>query len=454
MKKPFSFEISATSGDLARAGVIHTPHGDIETPTFVVVGTHAEVKCLSPEDLRAVGVQMMLSNGYHLLRRAVMIDAAGGLAEFNGWRGPTMTDSGGFQIMSLGSGLGKIVSMSSGDAPETVFSSSPSAQKMSYAGQPTEPSLQDEPVGAVRNIHFSTPKVENDSEKSFVRSPDNRLAEVDDEGVTFRDPYNGRIVKFTPELSVATQHKIGADMMMAFDELTSFGDDYEYNVESLERTRTWAERSLREHVRQTNLRAKKPYQALFGVLQGGRWQDLREKAVRDLATMRIDGAKFDGFGLGGAFEKENLGEILAWMTRILPDDKPRHLLGLSKPEDIFVGVENGCDTFDCVAPTREARHGRIYTLDGDINLRRSEFASDERSLDPECDCPTCTNGQTRAELRAMLKSPEPEGKAHALTLLSGHNVRFIVRLMEQIRAAIIGGNFDELKDSWLKRYYG
>ncbi|MCL2280280.1 queuine tRNA-ribosyltransferase family protein, partial [Candidatus Saccharibacteria bacterium] len=279
------------------------------------------------------------------------------------------------------------------------------------------------------------------------------LTEVDDGGVTFRDPYTGRIVKFTPELSVATQHKIGADMMMAFDELTSFGESYEYNVESLERTRTWAERSLREHVRQTNLRAKKPYQALFGVLQGGRWQDLREKAARDLATMRIDDAEFDGFGLGGAFEKENLGEILAWMTRILPDEKPRHLLGLSKPEDIFVGVENGCDTFDCVAPTREARHGRIYTLDGDINLRRSEFTSDERSLDPECDCPTCANDQTRAELRAMLKSPEPEEKARALTLLSEHNVRFIVRLMEQIRAAIIDGSFNEFKDSWLTRYY-
>jgi queuine tRNA-ribosyltransferase len=407
VKSDFSFTITARHGELARAGVIHTPHGDIETPTFVVVGTHAAVKCLSPGDLRAAGVQVMLSNGYHLLRRAVMIDAAGGLAEFNGWRGPTMTDSGGFQVMSLGSGLGKIVSMNEKDIAIA----------------------------------------EREARKT------ERLAMVDDEGVEFRDPHHGRIVKFTPEMSVRTQHQIGADMMMAFDELTNISDTYEYNVEALERTRLWAERSLREHVRQTNLRSDRPYQALFGVLQGAHYQDLREKAARDLAAMRISGAEFDGFGLGGAFEKERLGEILSCMTRILPPEKPRHLLGLARPDDIFTGVENGCDTFDCVAPTREARHGRVYTLDGDINLRRAEFATDDRQLDPECDCSTCVSGRTRAGLRAMLKSHEPEGKAQALTLLSEHNVRFIVRLTEQIRAALIVGDFDNFKTAWLSRYY-
>ncbi|MDR1970138.1 MAG: tRNA guanosine(34) transglycosylase Tgt [Candidatus Nomurabacteria bacterium] len=407
MKKPFSFKVLTKSGGLARTGVIHTPHGDIETPTFVVVGTHAEVKCLTSDDLRDIGVQAMLSNGYHLLRRAVMIDAAGGLAKFNGWHGPTMTDSGGFQVMSLGSGLGKIVSM---DQKDIAIA-------------------------------------EREARKS------ERLALVDDDGVEFRNPWNGRIVKFTPEMSVRTQHQIGADMMMAFDELTNISDSYEYNVEALERTRKWAERSLAEHVKQTNLRVERPYQALFGVLQGAHYQDLREKAARDLANMRINGAEFDGFGLGGAFEKERLGEIIAYMTRILPENKPRHLLGLSKPDDIFVGVENGCDTFDCVAPTREARHGRVYTLDGDINLRRAEFESDEKTLDPECDCPVCTAGYTRAKLRSLLKSSEPEEKARALTMLSGHNVRFIIRLTEQIRAAISSEDFDELKKYWLKRYY-
>ena len=407
-KFDFSFEITTKSGELARAGVIKTPHGEIKTPAFITVGTHAEVKFMSPNDLRGNGTQAMLSNGYHLLRRAVMIDASGGLAEFNGWRGPTMTDSGGFQVMSLGSGLGKIVSMDKKD--EMI------AERLTRK--------------------------------------DERLAIVDDEGVEFRDPFTYKIIKFTPETSIMTQHKIGADVMMAFDELTSISDSYEYNIEALERTRLWAERSLREHARQTNLRADKPYQALYGVLQGGHWQDLREKAARDLATMSVENQEFDGFGLGGAFEKENLGETLAWMTRILPENKPRHLLGLSKPDDIFVGVENGADTFDCVAPTREARHGRIYTLDGDINLRRAEFANDDRSLDPECDCATCRDGRSRAELRLGLKSHDREERARTFNHLSIHNVRFIIRLTEEIRKSIEQGNFGEFRDFWLERYYG
>ena len=410
MKSDFSFEITARGGvdfPLARAGVIRTPHGEIQTPTFTVVGTHAEVKSLPPNNLRAIGSQAVLSNGYHLLRRAVMIDASGGLAEFSGWNGPTLTDSGGFQVMSLGSGLGKIVSMDQKD--EMI------AERL-------------------------TRKEE-------------RLALVDDEGVEFRDPFSSRIIKFTPEMSIATQHKLGADVMMAFDELTSISDTYDYNVEALERTRLWAERSLREHARQTAMRADRPYQALYGVLQGGHWQDLREKAAYDLAAMSIDDWEFDGFGLGGAFEKETLGETLAWMTRILPESKPRHLLGLSKPDDIFTGVENGADTFDCVAPTREARHGRIYTLDGDINLKRAEFSTDERLLDPECDCPTCQDGMTRAHLRAKLKSADLAEKAEALTLLSQHNVRFIIRLMEQIRLFLQNGKFAEFRDKWLDRYY-
>lgn len=411
MNPEFSFSISQ-SGDvhdlpLMRSGVIHTPHGDIETPTFIVVGTHAEVKFISPDAMRSVGSQAMLSNGYHLLRRAVMIDASGGLAEYSDWHGPTFTDSGGFQVMSLGSGLGKIVSMDK----------------------------KDEMIA------------------DRATKKEDRLAIVDDEGVEFRDPFSSRIVKFTPEISIKTQHQIGADIMMAFDELTSISDSYDYNVEALERTRLWAQRSLREHNKQTAMRSDRPYQALYGVLQGGHWQDLREKAAHDLSTMSVDGREFDGFGLGGAFEKENLGETLRWMTTILPKNKPRHLLGLSKPDDIFAGVENGADTFDCVAPTREARHGRLYTLDGDLNLRRSEFATDESVLDIECDCPTCTFGYTRSILRDKLKSHDTMIRAEALSLLSQHNLRFMIRLMEQIRASIHDGNFIDFRRSWLDRYY-
>lgn len=411
MKRDFGFRIVARgSGEfpLMRAGIIHTPHGDIKTPTFNVVGTHADVKFMPPTDMHADNVQVMLSNGYHLFRRATVISAAGGLAKYSGWGGPTFTDSGGFQVMSLGSGLGKVISMDKRDT--------------------------------------------NDESKLVEK--DERLALVDDEGVEFRDPFSSRIIKFTPELSIATQHKIGADVMMSFDELTNIADTYEYNQRALERTRRWAIRGLQEHIRQTALRSDRPYQALYGVLQGGYWQDLREKAARDLTDMNIDGEYFDGFGLGGALEKDNLGDIIRWMTTILPENKPRHLLGLSKPDDIFIGVENGTDTFDCVAPTREARHGRVYALDGNYNLKRAEFTSDDRVLDAECDCPTCQAGHTRAELRALLKSPVYDDHPKAYNLLTVHNVRFIIRLTEQIRQSIINGNYREFRDKWSLRYYG
>lgn len=402
----FSFRIEAKSGELARAGRISTPHGEILTPTFLPVGTLGEVKFLSPEILRKIGTQGMLANGYHLLRRATRIDQAGGLARWNGWNGPTMTDSGGFQVMSLGSGLGKIVSMAKKDA-----------------------------MMAER-----------------LTRKDERLANVDDEGVEFRDPWSGRIIKFTPEISIMTQHKIGADIIMSFDELTNISDSYEYNVAALERTQKWAARGLAEHIRQTNSRSGKNYQALYGALQGAHYQDLREKAARDLAAMEIDGTKFDGFGLGGAFEKENLAQIIAWMTRILPEEKPRHLLGLAHPDDIFAGVANGADTFDCVAPTREARHGRIYTFSGNLNLKKAEFAQDERPLDPNCDCPFCEENFARSFVRNLLKSREIDEKSQAMTILSAHNVRFIVRLTEEIRASIIAGNFLEFRADWLARW--
>lgn len=389
-----------------RTGIIHTPHGDVVTPNFNLVGTYGSVRFMSPDDMRKVHTQVMLSNGYHLYRRATVISASGGLAKWSGWNGPTFTDSGGFQVMSLGSGLGKVISMdiASGNHPEKLTET------------------------------------------------DDRLARVDDEGVVFRDPYNSRIIKFTPELSIQTQHKIGADVMMSFDELTDIADTYDYNERALERTRRWALRGLREHIRQTGLRSSRPYQALYGVLQGGYYLDLRAKAARDISSMNIDGWGFDGFGLGGVLTKQNLPDILRTMCEILPPEKPRHLLGLSHPDDIFVGVENGADTFDCVAPTREGRHGRIYTLDGNYNLKKSDYKNDEHILMEGCDCPTCTAGHTRAELQALLKSSDRAEHARAYNLLSMHNVRFITLLTEQIRTAITDGYYDEFKREFVQRY--
>ena len=407
----FSFEITSKIPDgLGRAGIIHTPHGDIETPTFVVVGTYGEVRFLSPSHFHDIGVQAMISNGFHLSKISHEIEQAGGLSKYSGYNCPTITDSGGFQVMSFGSGLGKVISMHK------------------------------------RDIGREHLKAENKV----------RLARVTDEGVYFKTTEATDEKLISPEYSIEFQHKIGADIIMAFDELTNIGDSREYNEEALDRTYRWAVRCLATHQRLTSEKRNKPYQALFGVLQGAHYKDLREKAAHDLASL-----DFDGYGLGGAFEKEQLSNILFWCNRILPESKPRHLLGLSKPDDIFVGVENGCDTFDCVAPTREARHGKVYTLDGDINIRNAKFAEDSSPLFKGCDCPICKSHHTREEIRKLLKNAEGKKTAKqimsdkqlAIELITIHNVYFIIELTRQIRQSIIENKFFNFRDKWLKRYY-
>ena len=406
----FSFEISAKIPNaLGRAGIIHTPHGDIKTPTFVVVSTYGEVRFLSPSQFHNIGIQAMISNGFHLSKISHEIEQAGGLSKYSGYNCPTITDSGGFQVMSFGSGLGKVISMNKRD---------------------------------IAREHL---KAENKK----------RLSRVEEEGVYFKTDESADEKLITPEYSMEFQHKIGADIIMAFDELTNIGDSKQYNEEALERTHRWGIRCLDEHQKLTSERANKPYQALFGVLQGAHYQDLREKAARDLGAM-----DFDGYGLGGAFEKEQLPNILLWCNKILPESKPRHLLGLSKPDDIFVGVENGCDTYDCVAPTREARHGKVYTLDGDINLRNAKFAGDISPLFEECQCPTCKS-YTRGEIRKLIKNEGAKktekqimvDKQLAMELITVHNVYFIVNLTQQIHQSIIDENFFNFRDKWLKRYY-
>lgn len=244
------------------------------------------------------------------------------------------------------------------------------------------------------------------------------------------------------------QCQIGADIHMAFDELTSLADSYEYNIEAMERTERWAKRSLAEHLKHRDDLGYR--QNLYAVLQGGRWEDLRRQTARNLAKMQIEGIGFDGFGLGGAFLKEDLGEILRWCDEELPMEKPRHLLGLSHPDDILIGAEMGADTFDCVAPMREARHGKIYTRDGNFNLRK--MADSGEPLEKNCDCSTCAAGWTRGGLRAMWRSGEAEQKAKYYNLASAHNLRFIVRLTEEIRQSMLRGDFDEYKKDFLARY--
>lgn len=392
----FYFEITEKiPGKLGRAGIIHTPHGDIKTPAFMTVGTRGEVKFVSMEELKEITAQAMLSNGYHLRNKADEIAKNGGLAEWSGWDGPTLTDSGGFQVMSLGSGLGKVVSMK--------------------------------------------------REQEVVNTdPKERLAHVTEDGVEFFDPFTNQKDFIGPEESMQIQCKIGADIHMAYDELTSLADSYEYNVEALARTERWAKRSIEEHKKHCDDLGY--HQSLYGVLQGGRWEDLRRSTAKKFAKM-----EFDGYGLGGAFLKESLGDILKWCCEELPEDKPRHLLGLSHPDDILIGTEMGADTFDCVAPTREARHGRIYTKTGNIKLNK--FKDSDELLDEGCDCPTCQAGWTRGNLRSLWKSPDIEDKKKYYTLSSIHNLRFIIRLTEEIRASILDGTFETYKETFLKNYY-
>ena len=398
MRKNFSFSISHKLKDHhARAGVISTPHGDIETPSFIPVGTQAALKALTPEQLEQTGAQAVLANAYHLYLRpgSQIIDAAGGLGKFMNWYKPTFTDSGGFQVMSLGVGFKKVVDMS----------------------------------GSQNIINVKNKE---------------KLAWIDDNGVTFKSHLDGSKHYFDAETSIKIQHEIGADIIFAFDELTTLQHSYNYQVESLKkRTHPWAERSLAAHKKLTLKEKDKPYQALFGVVQGAQYEDLRRKSAKFLANM-----DFDGYGLGGAFEKDKIGTIVGWMSQELPQEKPRHMLGISEPNDIFDCIENGADTFDCVSPARVARNGAIYTLNGRINITNAKYKKDYSLLTDGCDCYTCKN-YSKAYLRHLFKS----GEILACTLATIHNESFIVRLVEQIRQSIIEDTFFDFKHKWLNNYY-
>jgi queuine tRNA-ribosyltransferase len=481
----FRFDVTARLGKGGgRAGVIHTPRGQIATPAFVPVGTAAAVKGVAPEQMAELGAQALLANAYHLyLRPGVdVVAAAGGLGRFMNWPGPTFTDSGGFQVLSLGAGFKKVLAM------DTV-------------------GLSDSEV--------------------IARQAD-RMAQVDDDGVTFRSHIDGSRHRFTPEVSIEVQRAIGADIAFAFDECTTLMNSRGYQEKSLARTFAWAERCLAEAgrldaaavsaaaeiaARTANASARPSggplaapapddsppgtaqpaglegfggpaplansaplagpagsaaaagppspavssqptasYQALYGVVQGAQYEDLRRQAARDLARLDVDGREFDGFGIGGALEKENLAVIVGWVCSELPAGRPRHLLGISEVDDLFAAVEAGADTFDCVAPSRSARHGAVYTADGRYNVTRAAFKRDFSPLDPECDCHTCLN-YSRAYVHHLLRSRELLG----YTLATIHNERFTVRLVDSMRTAIEDGGapaFAALRDQFLSRYYG
>jgi queuine tRNA-ribosyltransferase len=409
VKKPISFIIDKKIPDtLGRAGRVETPHGVIETPAFIVVGTKAAVRGLTSDMVRSTGAEAVLANTYHLYMQPgeEAVRAMGGLQKMMQWERPTMTDSGGFQVFSLGAGYGTNVSKILKDAKVV----------------PLIPDLADE-----------------------ERKP--KIVHIDYDGVAFKNPYDGSVHHFTPERSIEIQHTIGADIIFAFDECTSPTESRSYQREALDRTHRWGKRCLDYHHAQQEAGLPAVRQALFGIVQGGRYEDLRKESARITAEMVGKNGGFDGFGIGGSFDKDDLHTAVKWVNEILPEDKPRHLLGIGEPEDIFEGVENGCDTFDCVAPTRLGRHGTIYTKEGKIHITNEEFEKDIRPLDVGCECYTCTHF-TRAYIRHLHKSREMTGPM----LSSVHNVHFIVNLVKKMREHILLGTFPQFKKEFLSRY--
>jgi queuine tRNA-ribosyltransferase len=402
-------------GALGRTGEIETPHGTISTPAFVAVGTKATIKAITPEMLEKVGAQVMLANTYHLYLQPTdeIVRDGGGLGKFMNWKGPTMTDSGGFQVFSLGAAYGKEIS----------------------------------------KITKATDSSSQIPERSSADDGVPRLATIGNDGVSFRSHIDGSLHYITPERSIQIQHNLGADIIFAFDECTSPQENLRYQEDALHRTHSWAKRSLEEMVKLRNDNKEKPYQALFGIIQGGRDERLRKLSAQTIAEMSVDGKDeeekigFDGFGIGGSFAKEDMSTAVAWVNSVLPEDKPRHLLGIGEPEDLFMGVENGVDLFDCVAPTRNARNGTLYTKDGKINILNSQFKNDFTPIEEGCGCYTCTS-YTRAYLSHLFRAKEMLGG----TLATIHNLYFIIHLVETMRVAIESEKFGEFKDSFLKRY--
>lgn len=395
----FEFEVTAKDGG-ARAGLLGTPHGAIETPSFVAVGTQATVKAISPEELREIGIQVIIANTYHLHLQPGedLIEELGGLHRFMNWPGPLMTDSGGFQVFSLGAG-------------------------------------KEHGVGKIAPIFPE----EGDRGGHFRASSSTPLVKVDDEGVEFISHLDGSRHRFTPEGVIEIERKLGADIILVLDECTSPLHDYPYTKSAMERTHRWALRALKEFER-----TDEGKQAIFGIVQGGAYRDLREESARFIA-----GLDFHGFAIGGSLgkSKQEMLQVLEWTVPLLPEDKPRHLLGIGEIADIFAAVERGIDMFDCVAPTRMARNGALFSREAGgfrLHIRNARFKADPRPIEEGCGCYTCRN-YSRAYLRHLFEAKE----LLAMRLATIHNLHFLESLLRQIRAAIREGSLAKLKREWL-----
>lgn len=352
----------------ARYGILHTPHGDVEVPMFMPVGTNATVKTLSPEEVKSLGAGVILANTYHLHLRPgeEIVKKAGGVHEFMQYDGPMLTDSGGFQVLSL-----------------------------------------------------------------------QKTRKITENGVEFRNIYNGDKDLFTPEKVIQIEEDIGADIIMSFDECIPYPVTHEYAKKSTERTIRWAKRGLAAHKRED--------QALFGIVQGGEFTDLREMCAKELAALDFPGYSIGGTSIGEP--KEVCFKMIEDAIRYLPEDKPRYLMGVGSLDYILGGIERGVDMMDCVLPTRIARHGALMTSQGRINIRKAEYKEDFTPLDPECDCYTCQH-YTKAYLHHLFLCNEEFGKR----LNSIHNVRFLIKVVEGARKAIQEDRFKEYEEEVLRKY--
>ena len=353
----------------ARRGVVHTPHGDIQTQIFMPVGTQATVKSMTPEELKEeVKAQIILSNTYHLYLRPgqEIVKEAGGLHNFMKWDRPILTDSGGFQVFSLSS-----------------------------------------------------------------------LRKITEEGVAFHSHLDGSKHLFTPESVMKTEEDLGADIIMAFDECCPYPSTYEYTKNSMERTTRWAKRCKEAHTTEN--------QALFGIIQGGFFEDLRKKSAEDLIALDLPGYAIGGISVGEP--KEEFLKMLYYTTPLMPKDKPRYLMGVGTPDYLIEAALAGIDMCDCVLPTRIARNGTALTSHGKVVVRNATYERDWTPLDPECDCYTCKN-YTRAYIRHLVKANEILG----VRLLSIHNLRFLTRLMENIRTAIENDCLGDFRTEFYKKY--
>jgi queuine tRNA-ribosyltransferase/7-cyano-7-deazaguanine tRNA-ribosyltransferase len=388
-------EVKQLPGRAARLGRIVTAHGVVDTPAFFPVGTQATVKTLAPDELIGLGAQCILANTYHLFLRpgADLIESLGGLHRFMSWPRPIMTDSGGYQAFSLGlaleHGVGKIAKMF--------------------------PGATEAPIRPIKK----------------------RLARISEDGVEFASHLDGSRQVLTPEISINVQQQLGSDLVLAFDECTSPLSDYAYTKTALDRTHRWARRCV------AAWGDGKPGHGLYGIVQGGAYRDLREQSSHVIGEL-----PFAGIAIGGSLgrSKQDMHEILEWTIPLLPPDRPRHLLGIGEPSDLFECVERGVDTFDCVAPTRLARHGGLYTRTRRLNIANAAYRTDLAPIEPGCTCYTCRTF-SRAYLRHLFVADEILG----YRLATLHNLHFILTLMAQIRQAIADETFFELKREVLGR---